>query len=227
MGGFTASPFGAGQMDRFRTGLVASAAGAMLSLGSALAADMPVKALAPAPRVHRLERRLCRRACGLWRRHEGFRVFSDFAARGFLAGGQVGINKQIASFVFGLEIDGSWADIKGSQTLSIGGPLIGVQVNQTAASKIDGLVTIAGRAGLAADRWFVFGKAGIAVAHENHSWQSVNLVSRPCLAAPPRLPQAEARPVFCRCWASVRNMRWAETGPSRANTTIFIWAAGT
>jgi outer membrane immunogenic protein len=94
---------------------------------------------------------------------------ADFAAGGFLAGGQVGINKQVASFVFGLELDGSWADIKGSQTLLVANTLV-----QTTTSKIDGLVTFAGRAGLAADRWFVFAKAGLAAAHETHSLNFVN-----------------------------------------------------
>src|SRR5512140_2720750 len=66
---------------------------------------------------------------------------ADFVARGFLGGGQVGINKQLSRFVFGLELDGSWADIKGSQTISIGGPLAGFTNSQTATSKIDGLLT--------------------------------------------------------------------------------------
>ena len=168
MGRFT-DYFWGRAMDRSSIALVASACGAMLSLGSALAADMPVKALAPAPAFIDWSGVYIGVHAGYGGGMKDFEAFSDFAARGFLAGGQVGINKQIASLVFGLEIDGSWADIKGSQTLSIGGPLLGVLVNQTAASKIDGLVTVAGRAGLAADRWFVFGKAGIAVAHEEHS----------------------------------------------------------
>ena len=50
----------------------------------------------------------------------------------------------------------------------------------TTISKIDGLVTIAGRAGLAADRWFVFAKAGVAVAHEDHSI-ALNQVSIPAV----------------------------------------------
>ena len=65
---------------------------------------------------------------------------ADFVARGFLAGGQVGINKQISSFVFGLELDGSWADISGSQFVSVGSAALGITSSQTARSKIDGLV---------------------------------------------------------------------------------------
>jgi len=148
----------------------ATALGAMIPFATAMAADMPVKA---APIV----------AVGYdWSGvyvgvHAGYGGgmkdwdgnSADFAARGFLAGGQVGINKQIASFVFGLELDGSWADISGAQSVSVGGAAFGFTSSQTARSKIDGLATIAGRAGLAADRWFVFAKAGITVAHEKHS----------------------------------------------------------
>ena len=95
----------------------------MLSLGSALAADMPVKALAPAPAFIDWTGVYVGVHAGYGGGMKDFESFSDFAARGFLAGGQIGINKQIASFVFGLEIDGSWADIKGSQNLSLGGPV--------------------------------------------------------------------------------------------------------
>jgi outer membrane immunogenic protein len=98
----------------------------------------------------------------------------DFVARGFLGGGQVGINKQIASFVFGLELDGSWANISGSQTTVNGGALINNTLTLSNSSRIDGLVTLAGRAGIAADRWFVFAKAGLAVAHESHSFDGID-----------------------------------------------------
>jgi outer membrane immunogenic protein len=157
-------------MDKNRLGLAASAVGAMLSFGPALAADMPVKALAPAPAFIDWSGAYIGVHAGYG---GGMKDYSsptaDFVARGFLGGGQIGINKQISSFVFGLELDGSWADIKGSQSISLGGPIAGIQANLAVASKIDGLVTFTGRAGLAADRWFVFAKAGIAVAHEDHS----------------------------------------------------------
>jgi opacity protein-like surface antigen len=94
---------------------------------------------------------------------------ADFAARGPQIGGQVGINKQLGSFVFGLELDGSWADIKGSRSSVFGGPAVGVTLESTLTSKIDSLATFAGRAGIAADRWFVFAKAGLSAVHEKHN----------------------------------------------------------
>ena len=88
-------------------------------------------------------------------------------ARGPLVGGQVGINKQLGSFVFGLELDGSWADIKGSSSFQVAAG--GLAVDAARTSKIDSLATFAGRAGIAADRWFVFAKAGISAVHEKHT----------------------------------------------------------
>ncbi|MBR0719097.1 outer membrane protein [Bradyrhizobium liaoningense] len=98
----------------------------------------------------------------------GFEPTVDYAANGFLAGGQAGINKQIASLVFGLELDGSWANIRGSQPLQTGFPYL-YDLTSTSTSRIEALTTVAGRAGLAADRWFVFAKGGLAGAWEKHS----------------------------------------------------------
>ena len=93
----------------------------------------------------------------------------DFVARGALVGGQVGINKQLGSVVFGLELDGSWADIKGTGVTGFSGPGFGGGSAETrATSRIDSLVTFAGRAGIAADRWFVFAKGGLTAAHQKH-----------------------------------------------------------
>jgi outer membrane immunogenic protein len=160
-----------------RCWLIAATLGVLLPAGVVFAADMPVKARPPAPAYYDWSGIYVGIHAGYgggmqdWN-DEGF----DFAARGFLGGGQVGINKQIASLVFGLELDGSWANLQGSQTGSQGGPLLGGQQSVTAASKIDGFLTLAGRAGLAADRWFVYAKGGMALVHEKHSLNGVETV---------------------------------------------------
>ncbi len=94
-----------------------------------------------------------------------------FPAEGFLAGGQIGINKQIASLVFGVELEGSWTNIGGSKVFTTGsmGPFFGGISTDAANSRIDGMATVAGRAGLAADRWFVFAKGGLTGAWQKHS----------------------------------------------------------
>ncbi len=151
--------------------LIAAALGVFVPAKAVFAADLPVKA-PPAAAVAYYD------WSGVYAGvHAGYgggmkdwnNDIFDYAAQGFLGGAQIGINKQIASFVFGLELDGSWANISGSQSILFGGPLSGGLETFTASSRIDGLVTFAGRAGLAADRWFVFAKGGLAGAWERHS----------------------------------------------------------
>src|SRR5882672_3585829 len=151
--------------------LTAATLGTLLPARALLAADMPVKARPPAPAYYDWSGVYVGVHAGYgdgmtdWN-DQGF----DFAPRGFLGGGQVGINKQIASLVFVLELDGSWANFNLSQKVSIGGPAVGFQESFAVTSKIDGFLTLAGRAGLAADRWFVYAKGGLAFAHEKHAF---------------------------------------------------------
>ena len=184
-------------MNIRKTGLwiSATALGAVFPLAAAVAADMPVKA----PPIVAAPYDWSGVYVGV---HAGYGggmkdwdgTIADFVARGFLAGGQVGINKQISSLVFGLELNGSWADISGSQTATFGGPIFGGTSAQTVRSRIDGLVTIAGRAGLAADRWFVFAKAGLTMAHETHSVNNnVNQIGPPVVNASVQVSGDETR----------------------------------
>lgn len=157
---------------KIRAWLTATALAALLPMEASLAADLPVKA------------RPVFAATFDWSgvyigAHAGYGggmkdwsplgTQADFVARGALAGGQVGINKQLGSFVFGAELVGSWTDINGKSHIDIGGPLFANSAAIDHASRIDGIVTVAGRAGLAADRWFVFAKAGLSAAHEKHA----------------------------------------------------------
>jgi outer membrane immunogenic protein len=175
-------------MSRGKSGiwLTASALGALLPLGPALAADLPVKAKPILAATFDWSGVYIGAHAGYgggmkdWASGgTGGLVQADFVARGPLAGGQVGINKQLGSFVFGLELDGSWADVKGSSQFTEGSAAVGTMLNFAHSSRIDGLATIAGRAGLAADRWFVFAKAGITAAHESHSFLFVLTLPAP------------------------------------------------
>ena len=93
----------------------------------------------------------------------------DYQVKGFLGGGQVGYNQQVGNLVFGIEADASWGNIKGDQTLNLGGALIGFTQTGVASTTIDGLATLTGRLGLAQDRWLVYVKGGAAWAHERHN----------------------------------------------------------
>ena len=136
-------------ITKARAWLAASALGALLPVQASMAADLPVKAK---PIVA---------ATFDWSgvyigAHAGYGggmkdwgpelQQADFVASGALAGGQIGINKQLGSFVLGMELAGSWADISGKSRYAIGGPLVGAIATIDHSSTIDGLATIAGRA---------------------------------------------------------------------------------
>ncbi|MGQ0683783.1 outer membrane protein [Bradyrhizobium sp.] len=156
-----------------RAWLAATALGAALPVGAAMAADLLVKAKPVVAATFDWSGVYIGAHAGYG---GGMKDWSptgtqaDFVARGALAGGQIGINKQLGSLVFGGELAGSWTDINGKSHLEIGGPALASSVAIDHASGIDGIATVAGRAGLAADRWFVFAKAGLSAAHEKHSF---------------------------------------------------------
>ena len=87
-----------------------------------------------------------------------------FNKSGFIGGGQVGANWQINALVLGIEGDFDWTGLKGSGHDSLGNT-IGVNTQWTS--------TVTGRVGAAFDRLLVYGKGGVAFAHDN---DSVNIV---------------------------------------------------
>lgn len=153
--------------------LAATALGALLPVQSSLAADLPLKAKPIVAATFDWSGVYIGAHAGYGGGMKDFEPGglsqADFIARGALAGGQIGINKQLGSFVFGMELSGSWADINGRSHVDIGGPAFVTNASIDHSSRIDGIATIAGRAGLAADRWFVFAKAGLSAVHEKHS----------------------------------------------------------
>jgi outer membrane immunogenic protein len=91
-------------------------------------------------------------------------------ATGGLAGGQVGYRWQSASWVFGIEAQGDWADLTGSGAT----PLFN---NHTNLTKIDGLGLFSGQIGYAINNVLLYAKGGAAVAHDNYS--SIDRLSAP------------------------------------------------
>jgi outer membrane immunogenic protein len=90
----------------------------------------------------------------------GNQVFrTSHSMDGFLGGGQVGFNVQTGWLVWGAEVQGSVADINGHGSCGVGLVL-------NCDSKVDGLITFAGRAGFAADRVLIYIKGGGAWVHD-------------------------------------------------------------
>ena len=85
-------------------------------------------------------------------------------ATGAVAGGQIGYRWQLTNWVFGLEAQGDWADLKGSNISSPAAfsPLS----NQT---KIDSIGLFTGQIGYAWNNVLWYGKGGAAVTHDKYN----------------------------------------------------------
>jgi opacity protein-like surface antigen len=152
-------------------------AGATFGLSStAIAADMPVKAPVIPQAVYNWSGFYAGVHAGYgggmkdWER-------INFPASGALAGGQFGFNQQVGNLVFGLEADASWSGMKGSRFEDISFPFQVSDFNQTVATKIDSVVSAAGRLGVAVDRWLVYGKGGLAWARETHTENQLSTIT--------------------------------------------------
>jgi outer membrane immunogenic protein len=83
-------------------------------------------------------------------------------ASGGLIGGQIGYRWQSAGWVFGIEGQGDWADLKGSNTSVFFGP---GNINQT---KINAVGLITGQVGYAWNNVLWYVKGGAAVTDSNY-----------------------------------------------------------
>jgi outer membrane immunogenic protein len=80
-----------------------------------------------------------------------------FGTSGFVFGGTVGANYQVGSLVFGVEVDGDWADASGFGTFTASALCTGACFTTSSW-----LSTARGRAGYAFDRFLVYGTGGAA-----------------------------------------------------------------
>jgi len=152
--------------------------------GAVLSADLPVKAVPMAPAFYNWSGIYVGAHAGYGMGMKDWITNSfDYDVRGFLGGGQIGINQQIGNWVIGIEADASWAGINGSQTLTLGGPLLGLLISSSATTNVDRIATVAGRLGLAQDRWLVYLKGGAAWVHENHAITGLQTLTVPGAAA--------------------------------------------
>jgi outer membrane immunogenic protein len=81
---------------------------------------------------------------------------------GWVAGGQLGYNKQLGAWVFGVEGDLSYTDIHGTTTSPFGANV---------ASRLNWVGTVTGRLGIAWDRTLLYAKAGAAFGETSVSTQ--------------------------------------------------------
>jgi outer membrane immunogenic protein len=80
---------------------------------------------------------------------------ASFDVNGGMVGGQLGYNWQFGQFVYGVEGDGDWTDLRGTANMA--------NCNVGCKTKNDFLSTARGRVGYAADRWLPYVTGGLAV----------------------------------------------------------------
>lgn len=86
-------------------------------------------------------------------------------ATGGTAGGQLGYRWQSASWVFGVEAQGNWANLNGSHITTIAAPPL---AGGTRSSHINALGLFTGQFGYAASNMLVYLKGGAAVARDKY-----------------------------------------------------------
>jgi outer membrane immunogenic protein len=84
---------------------------------------------------------------------------ATFDVKGGLAGGQLGYNWQFGQFVWGVEGDGDWTDLRGHANVA---SCANTTLCQT---RNDFLATARGRVGLAMDRLLTYATGGVAVGN--------------------------------------------------------------
>jgi outer membrane immunogenic protein len=89
---------------------------------------------------------------------------NKFDKSGFIGGGQVGVNWQINALVLGVEGDFDWTGLKGAGHDARGNTL-NVDTQWTS--------TVTGRIGAAFDRLLIYGKGGVAFAHDSDSINNI------------------------------------------------------
>ncbi len=83
---------------------------------------------------------------------------ANFDVKGGLAGGQLGYNWQFGQFVYGLEVDGDWTDLRGTANIADCGGV-------SCQTRNDFLSTARGRVGIAIDRLLPYATGGLAVGN--------------------------------------------------------------
>jgi outer membrane immunogenic protein len=86
----------------------------------------------------------------------------SFPTSGFLVGGTAGVNYQLGVYVFGIEGDGDWTNLRGNSGSTCGAISAVVTPPVSCQTQSQWLATVRGRVGYAFDRILLYGTAGAA-----------------------------------------------------------------
>jgi outer membrane immunogenic protein len=174
--------------------LLAGTAAVTVSVSSAFAADLPVRTAPPAPMIAAVPIFTWTgfyvgvNAGWGWRDDNSTPVILtpgigtpglagqlDFSGDdgGFTGGGQIGYNYQIGSFVIGAEADIQWADTGNNQSVVFtpAPGFTGVFLPGDFSSNApEWFGTLRARLGFAADRFLIYGTAGLAYTENDAGW---------------------------------------------------------
>jgi opacity protein-like surface antigen len=158
------------------SGVASSAVAAVLGgslAGGALAADMPIKGPASAWSWTGFYAGVHDAAFGGSTKFSdpyGSSIFGDRASTpGYGFGGQIGYNRQLGNWVYGLEADATWLASNGTATC---GAYSGYYISANCGARPDANGTVTGRIGLAlgpAGHTLAYAKGGFAWQHTNVS----------------------------------------------------------
>jgi outer membrane immunogenic protein len=164
-----------------RCKLLAGAALAAISAGSALAADLPVKVVGPAPVYEWSGVYIGGLIGGAWSTHDvsdqalgpplGAPYAQGIAASGLIGGVDGGARYQLGKLVLGAEGDITWGNLNGTNANAFGPDSFTISRAITADTKWT--ATAAATFGIAAEgNWLLYGKAGVAFANTGYadSW---------------------------------------------------------
>ena len=168
----------------------------------AVAADLPVKAPAPPPiqAVSWTGFYVGGHAGYSWGRWDGDLVYDPglgplvgvfnpsrrtIDANSWIAGGQIGFNYQVNSFVFGLEADASWTNLSGRGSFTT----VPGDFNWAIENRLDWFGTVRGRAGVAFNNFLLYGTAGVAYGQTSADQLVTNII--PCCLVTARASASE------------------------------------
>ena len=169
--------------------IVAASSVFLCSASFAFAADLPLKAPAPAVALSTWTGAYIGLSGGWgWGNQNDWTIpntgegpipLGGSNRRGGLFGGQAGVNKQIGSWVLGAQVDGYWADIKGSVrnlTGGLDGRCWGGFSDQTAdcVTRITAMGNVTGRIGfLPLPDTLLYGKFGVNISRFSYEVNNV------------------------------------------------------
>jgi outer membrane immunogenic protein len=152
--------------------------------GVAAAADMPLKAVAPAPYVYDWSGIYVGGVVGgAWGTHDlsspslgivgtlvGVPVVQTNNPSAFIGGVEIGSRYQFGKLVVGWEGDVTWGDVKNTSTVAFGAPLLPAgSLTRSLTTNINWTGTGTATVGIAHNNWLLYGKAGAAVENVSYT----------------------------------------------------------